>query len=457
MLAIDLAAGAVAVSVLFAIYQYIKRTAGPARWADSKRSYHLQHVREHLLSAAEEPEHPRDWRPQVLAFSNDSHRRKQLLTFASWMQGGSGTTTAVRMLEGEGVKMLKAQAEAETELRADIEKNGVEAFPLALFAPNLQVGLQTLVQGFGIGPLKANTILLNWLEHLPRGIFDLLQESVYAHNLKVAFRLGCNIVILDASEDRWNALESVPSGERRIDVWWRDDETSRLMLLLAYLMKRNDAWSEATIRVLSARYGKDEEEKKEELKQFLEEVRIDAEPEVVEDPSADSIIAQSTGATLVFIPFRIREHQLVGPFASSLEDLLPQLPVTALVLASEDIDLDAEPEEGKAGEMASARDNLTDARKDAEQAEQEAAEATRQTEEKERALKEELATLDQETLVSMKNEAREAKELADEAVRQAERARARAETAAQEAEAAGVKSSDEEETSSEQPDSKKIS
>ena len=457
MLAIDVAAGAVAVSVLFAIYQYIKRTAGPARWADSTRSYHLQHVREHLLSAAKEPEHPRDWRPQLLAFSNNSNRRKQLLTFASWIEGGSGTTTAVRILEGEGVKMLKAQAEAETKLRTDIDKHGVDAFPLVLFAPTLQVGLQTLIQGFGIGPLKANTILLNWFERLPSGTFSLLQVSAYAHNLKVAFRLGCNIIVLDASEDRWNALESVPSGERRIDVWWRDDETSRLMLLLAYLVKRNDTWSEANIRVLSARYGKEQEAKKEELKKFLEEVRIDAEPEVVEDPSADSIISQSAGASLVFIPFRIRENQLLGSFGASLEDLLPQMPVTALVLASEDIDLDADPEEGKAGEMASARDRLTDARKDAERTEQTAVEATRQAEEKERALEEERATLDQEAVAGMENEVREAKELADEAVRQAEKARARVETAAQEAEAAGVKSSDEEEISSEQPDSKKTS
>ena len=353
--------------------------------------------------------------------------------------------------------MLKAQAEAEAELRADIEKHGVDAFPLSLFAPTLQAGLQTLVQGFGIGPLKANTILLNWFERLPSGTFSLLQESAYAHNLKVAFRLGCNIVILDASEDTWNALESVPSGERRIDVWWRNDETSRLMLLLAYLMKRSDTWSEATIRVLSARYGRDQETKKEELKKFLEEVRIDAEPEVVEDASADSIISQSDGAALVFIPFRIRENQLLGPFGVSLEDLLTQMPVTALVLASEDIDLDAEPEEGKAGEMASARDNLTDARKDAERAEKAIAEATRQAEEKERALKEARATADQETLARMQNEVKKAKELADEAVRQAGRARARVKTAAQEAEAAGVKSSGEEEISSEQPDSKKTS
>ncbi|MCK5422781.1 MAG: amino acid permease, partial [Deltaproteobacteria bacterium] len=220
MLAIDVAAGVVAVSVLFAIYQYIQRTAGPARWADSSRSYHLQRVREHLLSAAEEQEHPRDWRPQLLAFSNDSHRRKQLLLFASWIQGGSGLTTAVRILEGEGVKMLKLQTEAESELRTDIEEHGVAAFPLVLFAPTLQVGVNTLVQGFGIGPLKANTILLNWFESLPKGVFGLLKEIRYARNLRTAFRLGCNIVVLDTKEDEWNALGSLSSKERRIDVWW---------------------------------------------------------------------------------------------------------------------------------------------------------------------------------------------------------------------------------------------
>ena len=44
MLAVDFTAGAVAIAVLFAVYQYLRRTAGPARWADSRRSYHLQRV-----------------------------------------------------------------------------------------------------------------------------------------------------------------------------------------------------------------------------------------------------------------------------------------------------------------------------------------------------------------------------------------------------------------------------
>ena len=42
MLAIDLAAGLVAVALLFAIYEYLRRTAPQSRWADGRRSFHTQ-------------------------------------------------------------------------------------------------------------------------------------------------------------------------------------------------------------------------------------------------------------------------------------------------------------------------------------------------------------------------------------------------------------------------------
>ncbi|MBW1788840.1 MAG: amino acid permease, partial [Deltaproteobacteria bacterium] len=129
MLAIDWAAGVVAVSVLFAVYQYLQRAAGPARWADSRRSFHLQRIRESLIAAENEPEHPRDWRPQVLAFSDDPSRRERLLRFASWIEGGSGMTTAVRILVGEGLKMHKLKEKADSELRFEINQIGLSALP----------------------------------------------------------------------------------------------------------------------------------------------------------------------------------------------------------------------------------------------------------------------------------------------------------------------------------------
>ena len=440
MMAIDFRAGVVAISVLFAIFQYLKRTAGPARWADSRRSYHLQLSREHLLAAATEPEHPRYWRPQILAFSDNPERRSQLLRFASWIEGGSGLTTAVRIVEGEGLKMRKVKAEAEAELQQDIQKEGAHAFPLVVAAPNLQVGIQTVVQAYGVGSLKANTILLNWLGESPSRILGL-QGQNFGRNIRSAHIYGCNIVILDVKADKWSAIEETAEQKRFIDVWWWGDATSRLMLLIAYLMTRHEKWDETRIRLLAVDDGSQTPLTVDSLKEMLEEVRIDADPEIVKDVDADSIAEYSADAALAFIPFRIKDNQVVDPFGNPMEDTLFLLPVTAMVLAAEDIDLDAEPEEGKAGEMAEAIDALEDAGKKADTATKEAQKATEaleKTKEKIEGIKSDPDGADSDTLAAAEKEAAEAEKQAAKMTRKAAKATAKAEAAAREAEASGV-------------------
>ena len=437
MLAINIPAGSVAIAILFAIHQYLKRTAGPARWADTRRSYYLQRVRENLLSAALEPEHPRDWRPQILAFSDHSRRRGQLLRFASWLEGGSGITSAVRILEGEGLKMLKVKEEAENELRRDINGHGLHAFPLVVVAPKLHIGFQVLVQGFGVGPLKVNTILLNWLDQLSKGMLKV-GESRYGQNLRSAFRFGSNIVILDANEDEWSALEKRPSQERSIDVWWWDDATSHLMLLFAYLMTRNDSWYGTKIRVLAAEKEAGGKSALETLGKTLQDVRIEAEPIIVKDICEDTIVGHSSEASMVFFPFRFRKNQVVSPMDTKIDSLVSRLPIVAMVLAAKDCELDADPEEGTAGELAAACDTLADAEKKAQDMEKEAEKAAKEAEEKLHEVKSAMAEGSQEEVEEKIKSASEAKALALKEARRATKASKKAEDAAREAEKLGV-------------------
>ena len=375
MMAIDFRSGIVAIAVLFAVFQYLKRTAGPARWADSRRSYHLQRTREHLLAAASEPDHPRYWRPQILAFSDHPERRSQLLQFASWIEGGSGLTTAVKIIEGEGIKMLKLKAEAEAELQQNIQKDGARAFPLVVTAPNLQIGIQSVVQAYGVGGLKANTILLNWLGDSSKKILGLGGDD-FGRNIRSAYLYGSNVVILDVKADKWAAIEETEERMRYVDVWWWGDATSRLMLLMAYLMTRHKNWDESRIRLLAVDDGSQADLSLDSIKEMLEEVRIEADPEIVREVDEDTLADYSADAALAFIPFRIKDNEVVDPFGNPMQKTLFLLPVTAMVLAAEDIELDAEPEEGKAGEMAEVLDTLEDARKKARTAVKKAEEAT---------------------------------------------------------------------------------
>ncbi|MDY7035135.1 MAG: amino acid permease [Thermodesulfobacteriota bacterium] len=440
MMAINPVSGIVAISILFAIYQFLRRTAGQARWADSRRSYHLQQVREHLISAAEEEEHSRDWRPQILAFTDDKSRRQPLLKFAHWIQGGSGTTTAVQVVEGEGIKVLREREKVEEALRRDIKEKRLPAFPLAISMPDFSRGGYTLLQSFGIGPLKANIVLLNWFDYCLKGVPGL-HEFTYARNLRMAFRLGCNIIVLDAKEEVWSKLEGTQPEERLIDVWWLNDESSNLILLLAHLMTRDEEWSEAKIRVLAP----GNENAEEHLQNALDEARIGAEPVIVKNATIEMMIQLSSKTSLVFLPFRLSGNQIIGPFESRLEEILQWLPVVALVLVAEDVDLIAEPEEGKAGEMALALDALAAAQGKARKSKKEALEAAEALEKAEEKVNELMASAgpgaDRETMNridQMIHKATVAREDAEKAMRRATKIKAKAELAAKAVEDLGA-------------------
>jgi hypothetical protein len=206
--------------------------------------------------------------------------------------------------------------------------------------------------------LQANTVLLHWLEnknHAGR----VSQDPVL--NLRTAFRLGYNILMLDAGETKWQALMEKSQGSQRIDIWWWGESTSRLMLLLGYLLTRDSFWESAKLNVLGVQGAKGGNSRAEDLQNILESYRIQAESSWVEDADASAVVTHSADASLIFLPFGLRKSNIVDPFGGDLDWLLPRLPVTMLCLAAEDLDLDAEPEEGPAAEAAQALHDFQDA------------------------------------------------------------------------------------------------
>jgi amino acid transporter len=443
MLAIDITAGLISTAVLFSIYQYLRRTSGPARWADGNRSYHLQQVRDHLLAAAAEPEHPRDWRPQLLLFSDSPERRAPLLTLAAWISGNTGLITVVQIIEEQGAKAIKLQKETKKELEKEIAAYELGVFPLVVSASNFELGVDMLVQAAGIGPLHTNTILFGWLDK-ETSRRPHIRKTLYNRRLKRVFKQGRNIIVLDAKKERWQKMLSIPETERRIDVWWWDDATGRLLLLLAHLITRAKDWDDAGIRVLSAEKKADALGSVENLKTFLDDVRIDAEPVELETVDAATVEQQSGDASLVLIPFQIKGDRSLDPFGEPVEKIINRLPPVAMVLAAEDIDLEAEPEEGKAGEMATALDQLSDAEKKAQRAEKEAEKISKKLDEK----RAQLSTVEEtETepskIKQVRREVFDAEAAVEKVTKKAAKAEVKVIQAAQEAAETGAKLPDE--------------
>jgi len=429
MLAIDVTAAIVGAAIMFGILQFLKRTAGPARWADSSRAHHFRVIRENLLAMASGSEHPRDWRPHILALSDDAPRREKLLRFASWIEGKAGLTTAVRILMGEGPLIRQERAKTEDELRAELVEKDFQSFALCISTPDLLAGARMLLQSYGVGPLRANTILLNWLEQSP-WYRDDEKERRYGSYLRAAVRLQRNVVVLEADDKEWEVLLETPADLRRIDVWWLDDVSSRLLLLMAYLMTRTEAWADATIRVIAAADpAEGATASREHLQNMMADVRIDADVRVVETADVDAVVAHSADATIVFLPMRLKGDQPLDPFGGGIEDLVSRLPVTALAIAGEQIDLTAEPDEGEEGALAALLDQAEDLKRSAKEAENDAAKAAEAAEAAMQRLLEGVAGGARDELDRLRKEADEARTAALNTARRAAKARAVADAA----------------------------
>ena len=374
MLIIDFRTGIAAVAILFAVFQYLKRVSTPSRWADSRRSYYLKLVRDNLLGAQRVPPHPRDWRPYVLALSNDEEQMKQLLDFSSLIEGKSGITTAVRILQARGYRAVKLKADAEKDLARIISEKESSAFSLVLCSEYAANGLSVLCQSFGLGPVRANTVLMSWNEQFIRDD-DPVQFHKYLDFIRLAARFGCNTILWD--QKNRPLTPETPGEQKTIDVWWRDDDTSRLMLLLAYLITRRGHWEHARIRLLACYLDRDNKEVMQMLSNTLDEFRIQAEPKIILGINDKVFLDTSRETDLVFIPVSLNKDDtlMFGELRANL--LLPGLNKVAMVMAAQKIELDSSPEEGRAGELAHLFDELKHAEKRVEAAKKRAMQAAK--------------------------------------------------------------------------------
>ena len=346
MLAIDLKTGIAAAAVLFAIFQYLKRTAGPARWADSSRSVHLKAVRDNLVAAQKIPAHAREWRPVILAVGDENLR--DLVGFAALIEGNSGTTSAVKMIRGRGLLGMRQRETTAKDLDLMIREAGSCAFPLALAAEEMGPALDVLLQAYGIGPVRANTLMVSWQEFLGQGHN---KDGLIFPHLRTVLRSPCNLLFVD--------IKSGGAGDDLgIDVWWRDDDTSRLLLLLAYLVTRSPAWEDARIRLLAVDPERDNEAFLGTLTGMLDEVRIPADPVIVPSSDPGQIVEMSGDADMVFLPVGLKDGvpTLWGDFPAG--DAVLGLKTVVLGTAAEKVDLDAEPDQGPQGELAAFLDGV---------------------------------------------------------------------------------------------------
>ena len=152
-------------------------------------------------------------------------------------------------------------------------------------------------------------------------------------------------MVLDADDKDWQTLAQTSHETRRIDVWWLENDSSRLALLFGYLMTRNEDWDEATLRLLAPTPGNAAHKLEANLRQRLSALRIDAEIVVVPAEEGDAMYARSADASFVLLPLRLEGMSTLHPTGGPVDELFSTLPVVAMVAAAGDVKLKPDEEE----------------------------------------------------------------------------------------------------------------
>ncbi len=324
---------AVAVFAMFLLHAWIRGKQQIATWGDLKSGAAFERARRDLLRLEEDRYHPKNWRPSILALSGGAGMRTALAVQAHWFSAGRGAVTLAQVIRGEVGDHLERRAAQEAALRSFIKEQELAAFPAVLVAPEVSLGIEALVQCYGIGAFRPNVVMLGWSE-------DPARVEEFASTLRTVAGLGQSMVIIrrgSEEEDPWIP----PPGP--IDVWWRGKENGPLLVLFAHLLAENDAWRGREIRLHrvvpaeQARQGA-----MEHVARLLTDARVDATPVVhVADEFRPVLRHACRKSSIVFLGFQPPAEGAEADFLQGVGRMMEGLGTVALVWSAGDVQLEA--------------------------------------------------------------------------------------------------------------------
>jgi len=263
------------------------------QWGDSAAGIWMRISRFALLKLNSRKIHVRNWRPFMLLFINDIKARIDVVRFAALLGQDSGILTISKLIKPDDQEQVKNVKGLILEMRKDLKDAELEAFTEVNIVDDFKRGMYTVSASHGIAGLKTNTVVFGWsqTEDGKKQELETIQKISKLHK---------NILLLHFNSS------ITKQKDKRIDIWWGGKEKNGdLMLLLAYLIRLNNAWQKTSINIFSV--VKTEEERsifETQIKVAVYESRIIAHVELflMENDDFISILGKkSADADLVFL------------------------------------------------------------------------------------------------------------------------------------------------------------
>ncbi len=264
----------IALVVSAAIYIYLKKQSIKTNFGDAKRGYIFSGISDSLTLLEGTKAHPKNWRPVLVAITNDSKKESSLIRTGSWLEGGRGMYTVANILEDsqnsydQRIDIRNQQLESLEQIK---NNQNLIVFLESLVTKNYHEGLFNFLQCHSLGVLKPNSILIG----MPSK--DNAQDwSQFMKSVEIVASFNQNLVIHKPKEIIFSKKSKI------IDIWWGGKDNGSLMVLFAYIMSLSSDWRGVKIRLLRVlRPEEDEATVYSDMTELTRLARIEAMVKVV--------------------------------------------------------------------------------------------------------------------------------------------------------------------------------
>ncbi|MCB0420395.1 MAG: amino acid permease [Bdellovibrionales bacterium] len=317
------------------IYFYLKKRNIQTDYGDAKRGYIFKSIRESLYLLEGSKVHSKNWRPQLVAITEDIQQDLPTIRAGSWLEARRGLYSVVNIherIESDYVTRHSLFNDRVKELKQVLNSENIIAFPESIVAKDFHEGLFTFLQSASIGVLKPNSILVS----LPKED-SAASDMKFLKTMDIVATFHLNLVIMSPKDLALNKKG------RLIDLWWREETNGSLMALFAYLMTLDSSWSQSKIRIMKiVSSERDRSAAEKRLNSLKLQIRLDAEIKIIESSEdANEVIARTSGTTadLVFLGVGATSGEEAKDSIRHAKPLLKKLPTTFLVWSNGEADI----------------------------------------------------------------------------------------------------------------------
>lgn len=317
--------------VLLAMFQYARRVETTASFGDVRRGLSYARVRRGLLQLSRMEESPKNWRPTCLVFSGRPESRETLVDYAAWFEADKGIVLLAEVLVGNMDQRAPERLLELERLNQGFSERNRAVFPLVLVSEQLDLGIRSILQTAGMGPVRPNLAMFAWTSTDQRA-------RALAGHIRRAYSFGMSVLVLH------EGARPPRPGIRQIDVWWRGQANGNLMVLLGHLLSQNWEWRGARLRLLrQVRGEQDSGAALAGLTELLAEARVSAEPVVVasDRPFSEVLRDASGDADCVFLGLNLPPPGGETDWYHAYSEVFPQDPTVVLALSKGDADITA--------------------------------------------------------------------------------------------------------------------